>query len=361
MPLRRARESLLALAGPSGLVRAVGSSRWRRQRLLIWCFHGVSIRDEHEWNPSLYLSPERFRSRLELFAATGCRVLPFGEAVRRLQEGTLPARSVTITVDDGGYDFLCRAMPLFQQYGLPAITYLSSYYSLRQLPIFGLGASYLLWTVRGSRLPAWPEVGMPATQALADPAIRAGIVEQLLRHATAQGMGGMEKDALLQQLAERARADYGALVRDRLLHLMTPGEVGAAARAGFDIELHTHRHRMPESPEEFRSELRSNRAAIEAATGRRPVHFCYPSGYYAARYLPVLREEGVETATTCDVALASPSSPPLLLPRFVDTSQKAEPVLRAWLSGVATWAYRSNQFDPGAYRAAREGGGTASP
>ena len=349
MSLRSIRDALLAVVEASGAGNLVGSSRWRQQRLLIWCFHGVSIRDEHEWNPALYLSPRHFRERLELFARTGCNVLPFDEGIRRLREGALPPRSVVLTVDDGGYDFHCRAMPVFEEFGLPAITYLSSYYSSRQLPIFGLAASYLLWTVRGRQFGPWPEVGLSTSVDLADPSARAAIVMQLHRYATVRSMGGVEKDELVRQLADRARADYARLAAERLLHLMTPEEVGNASRRGFGIELHTHRHRMPDSPGDFRAELRENSAAIVAATGRRPVHFCYPSGFYAERYLPVLTEEGIETATTCDVALAAPSSSPLLLPRFVDTSQKSVAVLQSWMTGVANWAFRPNRFDPGAY------------
>jgi peptidoglycan/xylan/chitin deacetylase (PgdA/CDA1 family) len=349
--LRKVREAMLAAAHATALNRMVGSSRWRQQRLLIWCFHGVSIRDEHEWNPALYLSVPVLRRRLELFASEGCQVLPFGEAVHRLREGTLPPKSIALTVDDGGYDFFCRAVPVFEGYGVPALTYLSSYYSSHQLPIFGLGAGYLLWTVRQRHLPAWPEVGIDAEIVLADAGGRASAVNRLLQHATARGMGGAEKDLLLQELASRAGADYDRLVRERLLHLMRPDEVGSVARAGFGVELHTHRHRMPVEPEAFRTELRENRRAIEAATGARPTHFCYPSGHYGAKYLPVLREEGVETATTCDVALASAGSPALLLPRFVDTSTKSEAVLAGWLSGVSTWAHRRTRFDASAYHA----------
>jgi peptidoglycan/xylan/chitin deacetylase (PgdA/CDA1 family) len=314
--------------------------------------HGVSIRDEHLWNPDLYLSVTMLRRRLELFARERCRVLPFAEAVVRLRDGTLPRRSVAITVDDGGYDFMLRVVPVLEEYGVPALTYLSSYYSARQLPIFGLGASYLLWTMRSRSLTAWPEVGIAATVTLADPASRADVVSRLLRHAESRGMGGLEKDVLLQELAVRSGADYDRLARERLLHLMRPDELARVTRAGFGVELHTHRHRMPAEPEAFRAELRENRQFIEDATGIRPTHFCYPSGQYHARYLSILREEGVETATTCDVALASRRSPALLLPRFVDTSAKSEAVLRAVMNGVAQWAFRGVQVDPAAYQAA---------
>ena len=36
----------------SSVLRAVAATDWRRQRLLVLCYHGISLRDEHEWRKS---------------------------------------------------------------------------------------------------------------------------------------------------------------------------------------------------------------------------------------------------------------------------------------------------------------------
>ena len=56
-----------------GAEKWVGDSSWRRQRLLVLCWHGISNEDEHLWRPGLYITPELFRRRLEILAELGLR------------------------------------------------------------------------------------------------------------------------------------------------------------------------------------------------------------------------------------------------------------------------------------------------
>ena len=64
--LRTAKLATLELGKSAGVFHALGHSEWRKNRLLILAYHGVSQHDEHEWNPELYMSPEQFRSRMTL-------------------------------------------------------------------------------------------------------------------------------------------------------------------------------------------------------------------------------------------------------------------------------------------------------
>jgi peptidoglycan/xylan/chitin deacetylase (PgdA/CDA1 family) len=119
------------------------------------------------------------------------------------------------------------------------------------------------------------------------------------------------------------------------LNLMTPEEVTDIARRGFDVQLHTHRHRTPREKSVFCSEVVENRRILEELTGRPAIHFCYPSGDHDLAFLPWLRDLRVETATTCDPSLARAEHDPLLLPRYVDTMAQSEVMFEGWLSGAA--------------------------
>ena len=58
-----------------GIFRSVASSHWRQRRLLILCYHGLALKDEHEWRPLLFITPDLFRRRMQLLARGGYRIL----------------------------------------------------------------------------------------------------------------------------------------------------------------------------------------------------------------------------------------------------------------------------------------------
>src|SRR5207249_8815632 len=48
--LKRFKQATLRSLKTSGVSTLVHNSRWRRQRLLILAYHGISLEDEHLWN-----------------------------------------------------------------------------------------------------------------------------------------------------------------------------------------------------------------------------------------------------------------------------------------------------------------------
>src|SRR5215472_13688596 len=153
-----AKSSALALLRSTGAFSASARSARRQKRLLILCYHGLSLRDEHLWD-SLFITPELFRHRLETLRAAEASVLPLSEALARLNAGSLPPRSVAITFDDGFCDFLRHGMPLLRSFGFPATLYLTTHYCRYRVPVFNLVASYLLWKCRRPVFE-WGHVGL---------------------------------------------------------------------------------------------------------------------------------------------------------------------------------------------------------
>lgn len=322
----------------------VRRSQWRQSRLLILCYHGVSLADEHESAPDLYMTAAVLRRRLERLRARACRVLPLGEAVRRLRDGTLPPRSVALTFDDGTRDFAERAVPLLREFDVPATVYLSTYYCGRGQPTFDTALRYLLWRGRACGADVRDLAGATRPLPLASAAAREAAWDALSERARAAGMSADDKDALLRRLAGRLGVDYDAFVASGMFQVMSPDQVRALPRDLVDVELHTHRHRMPHDRALFAREIVDNRAHLAALGSPHAAHFCYPNGEYRGDAAGWLRALGVRSATTCVPGIAGPETDLMLLPRFVDTSAVSDVAFDAWLSGVAALLPRRRRY-----------------
>ena len=260
------KQTFYRRADQGGLNARLLNSSWRTRRLLVLCYHGISLDDEHEWSP-LYMPSALFRQRLERIWKMGCTVLPLGPAVAMLYAGTLPPRAVVITFDDGFYDFYAKAWPHLRQFGFPATAYLSTYYSVYNVPVFDPMCSYLLWKGSGRSLH-WPELDLGPV--ILNPASERQLCHQIREMCLRKRLGGSDKNELLRALAERLNVDFDDLCARRVLHLMTPAEAREVATEGCDLQLHTHRHRVHRSRERMLQELIDNRNAIERVVPRRP-------------------------------------------------------------------------------------------
>ena len=85
---RRMRHPILATFRAFGGLKFVAASAWRQRRVLILCYHGVSLDDEHEWDPELFVTPAFLRRRFEILRDKGYAVLPLDVAVTRCANGT---------------------------------------------------------------------------------------------------------------------------------------------------------------------------------------------------------------------------------------------------------------------------------
>jgi len=332
--LRQIKRGSLQILKKTGAFKLVRDSEWRRQRLLILCYHSTSVADEHLWRPALFMSLPQFEKRLDILLESASTVLPLGEALERLWSGTLPRASVALTFDDGTADFYTQVYPMLKSRGLPATVYQTTYYSDFQRPIFNLSCSYLLWQRRGSFFPAGKDLDLEEPMDLRTEASRHAIVLKLVHRSFEQDLTGTQKDEIVRRLARMLGVDYQQLVAKRILHLMTPAEISELAKAGVDFQLHTHRHRTPNDAALFKKEIEDNRDRLREETGKVGVDFCYPSGVYQPEFLPWLKEENIRSATTCDTSLASAQDNPLLLPRLVDTARRSDLDYESWLVGV---------------------------
>ena len=345
--LRGLKLAMLRMSRAGGLFRLTRDSEWRRQQLLILCYHGISIDDEHEWAPGLYMSQDAFGERIAFLKRGRYVVLPLGEAIRRLYDGTLPRRSVAITFDDGNFDFYARAWPVLEAAAVPATVYLTTYYAERNLPIFPLATSYMMWKRQG-RVASIP-IGDGDRLAIdtRSPEARKQSQDRLILHSQDADLSALEKDRLAAALGDVLGFDYAEIVRRRMLRIMTTSEVGELASAGVDFQLHTHRHRSPLDRAAYVAEIDDNRERIVRYTGQAPEHFCYPSGVSMPQFGPWLDALGVKSATTCEPGIATRASNPFQLPRLLDHSELTDIEFESWLTGIGSLLpHRSIGFQP---------------
>ncbi|MGI8470493.1 MAG: polysaccharide deacetylase family protein [Pyrinomonadaceae bacterium] len=335
--LKTLKQNLLKSTKTLGLFDFAGNSRWRRNKLLILAYHGISLADEHLWNSSLFVPADFLRRRFEIIKQHGCNVLPLGEAIEKLYAGDLPEKSVVITFDDGNYDFFRQALPIIKEFNFPATVYLTTFYSEFNKPVFVVAVDYLLWTAKTKTLRLNDLTGRDEEISLANETKRMRAYRLIIAHADDNDFSAARKNEMLAAMCAELGIDYAEFCRQRILQLMNADEAAQVAASGVDVQLHTHRHRVPPDEKLFTREIEDNRRAIERATGgnARAKHFCYPSGEHAARFFPWMRAAKIVSATTCETALATASTNPFLLPRLVDTCPLSEIEFEGWLSGVS--------------------------
>jgi len=306
-----------------------------RRRLLILCFHGIALNDEARFRPKLFMRESLFRQRLETIQRYRFPVLPLSEALEGLDQDSMPDNSVAITIDDGFYNALVKAAPLLAQYNLPATLYLTSYYAEKRTPIFRLVVQYMFWKTTASKLDLFDQDwGPDQIVSLDDESARNEVAWQIIeygeRHCDEPG-----RQAICQTLGAMLQVDYGEIVESRILSLVTPQELASLQESDIDIQLHTHRHRLPVNDKECRREIRENKHFLRQALGEDKEHLCYPSGEWSTSQWACLTSEGIKSATTCEAGLNTAKTPRLALYRILDEDNLSQIEFEAELFGFS--------------------------
>lgn len=340
------KRAFLSLSRAFGLFHL---SRWlTRGQLRILCYHGFALDDETRFLPPLFVDPLHFRERLALLARGGFPVLALDEALARLDRGDLPDGATVITIDDGFYGVHAAAAPALEEHGFTATIYVTTYYAVKQTPIFRLIVQYMFWRSPCTTLSTPSCPWAPAAPVdLTDSRARVRALWNVVEYGETQ-CDEVGRQALGRELGEHLGVDYAAARERRLFSIMTLEEIRDLAARGFDIQLHTHRHRLPqESEEAMRREVEENRALLEPLVGRTLHHLCYPSGQWAPHQWPWLEALEVRSATTCTPGLNRPDTSRLALTRFLDGANVSTIEFEAELCGylelmrpLRAWVWR---------------------
>lgn len=236
----------------------------------------------------LCVSPENFDAHMRWLAAN-CDLVPLGEMFERMQSSKLTGKTVAVTFDDGYVDNLDQAKAILESHRVPATIFVSSGFveSNREmwwddlerllllnanLPddlILVIGADRFQWDLRGS-VPdrAWNVGKTPSTGA--QEAYHA--ISWKLRYLNANA-----REDVLQQIRRQTSASADARPEYRGI---TAAELKRLASTHIEIGGHTIDHVALSSlpRDEQVSQIRADKARIEAMLGTGITAFAYPYG-----------------------------------------------------------------------------------
>jgi len=280
----------------------------RRARLSILIYHRV-LPEPDAMRPG-EPDAERFARQMEWVGAL-FRVLPLGEAVQRLRDGTLPARAACITFDDGYADNHQVALPILRRLGLPATFFVATGF-LGGGRMFNDTVIELLRRSPEGTLDLTTEgLGHHPIGSVEDRLAAVGALLRRIKYATLE-----EREEWLERLAARIPAE---LPQDLM---MQPGQVADLVRQGMEVGAHTVNHpilsREPEA--RVRAEIEQSRDELSRMTGARIGLFAYPNGRlgddFSGTHAEIVRELGFDAAVTTHTGAARRGTDPCMLPRF---------------------------------------------
>lgn len=289
-------DKLFALLSPAG----------QRARLSTLIFHRVHAREDP-------LFPEETDSthfdEIMTWLSSWFRVLPLDEAVSRLKSGTLPARSVAITFDDGYADNFENALPILKKHGVSATFFVATGF------------------LDGGRM--WNDTVIEAIRRCPDEALD---IEDL-GHFRLDSLAARRRaiEAIISRIkylpireraekAERIAEEAGVSLPSDLM--MTSEQIRQIHRSGMPIGVHTvaHPNLVNLRLDEAREEIVKSRNFLENLLGARVGLFAYPNGKpgkdYSREHVNLTKELGFDAAFSTMHGCATRHSDLFQLPRF---------------------------------------------
>ena len=305
-----------------------------RRRLRILCYHGFSIVDEHEVMPHVFMRRETFVRRMQILKKRRIPVIELAEALNRLKAGKIGRAETVITFDDGWASNLSVAAPVLEESQFPACIYVTTEHLEAGTEVFNVVLYYMLCrTSRKTLKLEGLDPTIDGSYAIEpDPvAVQRTIIAAAERAFPILS----DRQRLLVPISAALGFDLGETLRSGRFQLMHRSEIESMHRRGFDIELHTHTHRLPAGAfEQTEDEIVRNRRALAEIVGVNRNHFCYPSGEYSPQHLEWLRRLGIESATTCETGFNGTETDVLQLRRYLDSEGVSDINFEAEICGL---------------------------
>lgn len=299
-----------------------GSAIITDSRLSILIFHRVLPQPDPLF-PGEF-DKERFNVLMSFIAST-FHVVTLGEAVNRLSQNNLPARTLVITFDDGYADNAEVAFPILKKYGIPATYFIAS----------GFLNGGRMWNdtvIECIRRTNFDEIDLSklglGTCALDSTRARGQTISRVLEKIKYLSLS--EREDALEHL--KYITGNNALPRDLM---MTSDQVAKMHCSGIEIGGHTINHPILSklSLKDAENEIAGGRDALEEIIGSPIQVFAYPNGKpdqdYTADHARLVESMGFRCAVTTSKGAAKTGADLFQLPRY-----------SPWGKSIPVWSAR---------------------
>jgi len=344
--IRGAMAPLLHHLGVTAALRALRRRLRARGRLLILVYHRVCEPGDDAFpllSETLAVTPARFDAQMA-YLARNYTVLSLPDALRRLDEGTLPrGDALVITFDDGYRDNLTNALPSLRRRRLPATVFLATDHIGTGVPTWFDRLSLILAALDPAALRRDSGAVVPA-EIYALILAYLGAARQprkALVNALCDRVKTLPEDrrqALLAALAAACGADRRTVPSDPLL-MLDWAEARRMTDEGITFGSHSCSHpilsRLP--PGDVEREVAESKRLIEANLGQPCRVFAYPnglSGDWPADAAGILVKHGYAAACANMPGLNAPATDRMALRRLPVANHRLDLfglVLERWL------------------------------
>jgi len=306
------------------------------------CYHYVSVEDEHTRFPTLFVSPETFRRRLE-HVRRHYQVIGLADAVSALESGRSGKGRVVLTFDDGHQNFLTGAVPLLREFGVTATMYVVTGHLAEDTPFSMMLVRDVLKQHEATALTdPIPEIDM--TPRLNDAVERAAFERAVIRHMASLPPSSLLRLEFARRVGHSLDVDVDGLIERRIWGVLRPDEIKRLSDEGFDMQVHGHTHlEVVDYPDQVFDQASTCRTLLEEITGKEARAFCYPSGRWHRAAWDSLKRAGIRSATTTQFGPNSGQTPVMALRRNVDAESITQLEFEYELSGLhwLLWALRN--------------------